>query len=153
MLAFLIGYAGSSATAKMIAEATHYTEPAVRRAADDMTRAQLIFSSRGTAAEYHVIRSAWKKLLALEAYPAWMYWQEVFAVAAQFLFWEREIQTRTVSDYARQVRYRQFLSEHRTAFSRHRLVPEVQPRNGEEIEPGDFEELLIQLMEKTGKAV
>ncbi|UCC71564.1 MAG: hypothetical protein JSV86_14400 [Gemmatimonadota bacterium] len=153
MLAFLIGCAGSSISAKMIADATHYTEPAVRRAADDMTTAQLVFSSQGTPAEYHVIRPAWKKLLALKEYPAWMYWHEVFALAAQFLIWEHETHTRTVSEYARQVRYRQFFSEHRTAFSRHGLAPDVQPRTGELIGPGEFEELLVQLMGKTGKSV
>ncbi len=153
MLAFLIGAESSSISAKMIAKATHYTEPAIRRAADDMTTARLIFSSQRTPAEYHVIRSAWKRLLALENYPAWMYWHEIFALVAEFLAWQQETHTRPMSEYAQQVRYRQFLSEHRIAFSRHRLVPDVQPGTAELRGPEEFEDLLVQLMKKTGEGV
>ncbi len=148
MLAFLIGAESSAITARMIANATHYTEPAVRRAADDMTTARLIFSSRGTPAEYHVIKSAWKKLLELQVCPAWMYWHEIFALVTQFLAWEQESHTRPTSEYARQVRYRQFLSEHRMAFSCHRLVPDLPPATDELQEPGEFEDLLVRLMKK-----
>jgi hypothetical protein len=153
MLAFLIGAESPSTSAKMIANAIHYTEPAIRRAADDMTTAQLIFSSRRTPAEYRVVRSAWKKLLALDDYPTWMYWQEIFALVAEFLTWERQTRTRPVSAYAQEVRYRQFLSEHRITFSRHQLIPDVQPSTVELRGPDEFEDLLVQLMRKTGEGV
>jgi hypothetical protein len=153
MLAFLIGAESPTISAKMIANAIHYTEPAIRRAADDMTTSRLIFSSPRTPAEYHVVRSAWKKLLALDDYPTWMYWQEILALVAEFLAWERETRTRPVSEYAQQVRYRQFLSEHRMAFARHQLVPDIQPSTVELRGPDEFEDLLVELMKKTGEGV
>jgi hypothetical protein len=153
ILTFLIGAEGSSITARSIAAAIHYTEPAVRRALEAMAKARLVFAAAGVPAEYHVNGPAWKRVLDLPRYPRWLYWHEVFSFVAQFLTWELQTHIHPTSEYARLVRYRQFLSDYRVAFARHRLVPEARPRAPELGHAKEFEDLVAQLMEKIAAAV
>lgn len=153
VLTFLIGVEGSSITARAIADATHYTEPAVRRALEAMAKAGLVFATEGVPAQYHVTRSAWRRLLDLPGYPPWMYWHEVFAFLSQFLAWELQTHSHPTTEYACLVRYRQFLSDHRIAFTHHRLVPEDRPRAPELGEATEFEILVAELVDKIAEAV
>ena len=148
VLSFLLGVGGAAAPVRVIARATHYTEPAVRRAVDDMARAQFVLAAQGKPAEYRAVGPAWRKLLQLEALPAWMHWQEVFSFVAHFLAWESRTHTHPASDYACLVRYREFLADHRLGFSAHRLVPDAAPRLRELSEPREFEDLVARLMSR-----
>jgi hypothetical protein len=151
VLSFLTGMKGAWITARLIARATHYTEAAVRRAADDMGKARLVHASRDTPTQYHVIPAAWKDLLELKDFPSWQHWQEVFAFMAHYLEWERELQH--VGGYARVVRYREFLAQHRDAFVRNGISVDRLLEDSQAEEPSRFEHAVAELMTVAEAAV
>jgi hypothetical protein len=118
-MAFLLGGSGTWATVRMVATATSYTPPAVRRAVDDLARAGLVLSrSRPhTPAEYSARGTPWAAALGLKGpLPPWRNWYARFTFATAFLTWAEKARTRNVSRYAFGAHAGDLLAQHASAF-------------------------------------
>jgi hypothetical protein len=111
-----------------IADALGYTPAAVRRAADDLARARFIkpldTPESGQAAHrmFTGHLGPWASLLVQVGRPRWGYWPERYHFVIDVLTWlDREGGVPT-SEYARDVRAREILTEHSAALRRDRIV-------------------------------
>lgn len=122
-LGFLLGTEGVWATARVISVATGYTTTAVRRAADEMSAANVITSADDTATLYRADSKAWGALLKIPSMPTWRSWHERFVFVATFVDWTRSTEERHLTRYALSVKGRELLEAHRSTFERDHVVP------------------------------
>lgn len=131
VLGFLLGTSSHAewSSVATIAEATGYTPAAVRRVADDLAAARFIRvpgtaeSDRGAQRIYNALPAAWAPLLRIrDQDPGWGYWRERFLLIVDVLMWLERLETRTISEYARDVEARGILSRHGAAFLRGRVI-------------------------------
>jgi hypothetical protein len=129
ILSYLLGIRGSWASVKDMAAATCYSNRAIRRAAEEMAAARLIYAKAGTPTEYHVYPQLWAQLLEIrEPIPSWRFWHAPFAFVAHCLQWMEENISRDAT-YVMSSHARDLFERHRQAFTWNQIaVPE----------PGDY---------------
>lgn len=117
------------ASVSMIAEAISYTSAAVRRVADDLAAARFIRSLETVEGErraqrmYSARTVAWLQLLEIGTHqPGWAYWRERFLFIIALLDWLAQLEKKSISAYARDVRAREILERHRAALLQDRVV-------------------------------
>lgn len=131
-LAFVLGLnpGGSEwASVAMIADALGYTPTAVRRAADDLSRARFIRPLDTAESESAAQRmfsgqpAAWAHLLSLSVnQPGWGFWRERYLFVIDVLTWLGREENKPSSVYARDVAARELLTRHGLALRKDRIV-------------------------------
>ena len=101
-LAFLIVSPMDRPTARDVATALRYTDVATRRAAEDLVRAQLVFThDTGRPASYRVDSDAWCGVLKIDPpIPPWSYWHQAFAFLTEIDEWARSPERTDLSEFA-----------------------------------------------------
>jgi DNA-binding transcriptional ArsR family regulator len=121
-MAFLLGSGSSTwSSGRAIASATSYTQPAVRRALDDLSSAGLVLARKRPQApsEYSVRARPLADTLGVEGpLPVWQNWHERFAFVADFLSWAEKVDSRRVTLYAFGVHGRDLFARHASALQR-----------------------------------
>jgi hypothetical protein len=126
VLAFLLGVAPASATAREVAEATGYGPVPARRALEAMATARILGAGDSRPARYHAEAERWAALLGGTPAPRWRYWQPLFAFLAAALPPARPAEAVAErSPFLRSSEERQLVLTHRAAFGLNRIaVPE-----------------------------
>ncbi|MFQ5530370.1 MAG: hypothetical protein ACE5FP_08485, partial [Gemmatimonadota bacterium] len=131
LVALLLGHKGALIV-KDMAAATGYAPAAVRRAADDLSRARLVRRIEGHPAEYRVDAAAWKRLLELKEAPPWSYLHQTFAFSAQLSALRNRLVRSEASPYVASSEFRRVMGAHSRAFQWHGLLaPETERYPGE----------------------
>ena len=145
ILSFLLGIGGAWASVKDIAVATHYSNRAIRRAADELVAARLMHSKAETPTQYRVSPKPWTQLLQMkEPLPSWRYWQAVFAFVAHLLECVEEKKFKAAS-YLASTQARDLFEQHRSAFSWNQIsVPDPKEFRGTEYLDG-FQDTVLKL--------
>ncbi len=120
-MAFLLGSGSATwSSGRVIAKATNYTQPAVRRALDDLSNAGLVLATKSgqAATEYSVRAQAWSDTLGVQGpLPAWRNWYERFALVADVLSWGERVENRSLTHYAFGVHGRDLFAKHAAALN------------------------------------
>jgi hypothetical protein len=145
VLSFLLGIGGAWASVRDIGVATHYSNRAIRRAADELVAARLIHSKAETSTQYHVSPKPWTQLLQIkEPLPSWRYWQAVFVFVAHFLKCVEEDKFKEAT-YLASTQARDLFEQHRSAFSWNQIsVPDPKDFRGTDYLDG-FEDTVLKL--------
>lgn len=123
LLAVLLATERGPATVREIANATGYTQAAVRRAADDLAAARLIESRDGQPVGYLATYDAWASLLGLRDHRLrWADWHQRFLFCTDVLHWADAARERPLSVYAFGAHGRDLIERHRAAFERDRIA-------------------------------
>lgn len=134
LLALLLGLRGERITTKAAAEATGYTDVAIRTAAQEMGRARFIETTSERPARYMADPEAWAALLGFseeKAWPRWHYWAETYAFLADVLRWEAEGRAAEWSAYVWSSRARDLMERHGRTFDLLRLPrPDAERHRG-----------------------
>jgi len=132
-LAFLLGIAPASASAKEAAESTGYGAMPVRRALEAMATSRIVVAEGARPERYHVRPDAWAPLLGgAGRLPAWRHWHLLYAFLAEVLPSPHGAQVREPSPYLESGELRRAVLQHRAAFTRNRIaVPEPSDYPGE----------------------
>jgi len=147
VLAFLLGIAPASATAREVAEATGYGPVPARRALEAMAAARVLSAAGSRPERYHVETERWAALLGGTQPPRWRYWQPLFTFLAAALPAMRAEAVAERSPYLRSSEERQLVLTHRAAFALNRIaVPEHADYVAEEYLAG-FESTLLAVAE------
>jgi hypothetical protein len=132
VLTFVLGI-GSAApewtSVAIAADALTYTPAAVRRAADDLSKARFIrtLDAADTKVSPHRMFSgqanAWSGLLGISTHhPGWGFWTERFLFVVELVTWlDREV-AKPASPYARDVKAREILTRHGPAIRNDSIV-------------------------------
>jgi hypothetical protein len=146
-LAFLLGIAPASATAREVAEATGYGPVPARRALEAMAAARIVGAAGARPERYHADIERWAALLGGAPVPRWRYWQPLFTFLAAALPTTRPETVAKKSPYLRSSEQRQLALTHRAAFALNRIaVPEHADYVAEEYLVG-FERTLLAVAE------
>lgn len=142
-LAFLLGIAPSSASAKEVAEAIGYGPMPVRRALESMATSRIVVAEGTRPEQYHAVPRQWAPLLANgRELPTWRYWHLLFAFLAVVVPTQRGRQVRQPSPYLESSELRRLVLKHRTALTKNRIpIPEPSDYPGEEYLQGFGETL------------
>ena len=147
VLAFLLGVAPASATAREVAEATGYGPVPARRALEAMAAARIVSAAGSRPERYHAETERWAALLGGTPVSRWRYWQPLFVFLAAALPPARPESVAEVSPYLRSSEQRQLVLAHRAAFALNRItVPEHSDYVAEEYLAG-FERTLLAVAE------
>ncbi|GAB5519702.1 MAG: MarR family transcriptional regulator [Rhodothermales bacterium] len=151
LLAFLLGLRGERVTTRQMAEALHYTEVAIRTAAQDMARAGFIDETRDRPVRYAARLEVWAPLLQFTAQagvvtaPGWCYGAECFALLAATQAWAEAGRVAGWSPYVWSSRARDLTEQHRRALEIMRL-PRPDRHRG-----ADYLPAFVQLIEQAGQ--
>ena len=123
VLSFLMTVPGEPNTVRRIASALSYTEPATRRALDDLAAAGMLrITPHERPIRYAVERDVWRELLQLrEPVPAWRYWHQVFSLLMAVITWQRSSRDKTISAVALDALGWEIIDDHAAAFARNGL--------------------------------
>ena len=147
VLAFLLGIAPASATAREVAEATGYGPVPARRALEAMAAARILGAAGSRPERYHADMERWATLLGGAPVPRWRYWQPLFTFLAAALPAKHQETVAERSPYLRSSEERQLVLTHRAAFALNRIVvPEHSDYVAEEYLAG-FERTLLAVAE------
>jgi hypothetical protein len=150
LLAFLLGTAPASATAREVAEATGYGPVPARRALEAMATARILSAAGSRPERYHADTERWAALLGGTQLPRWRYWQPLFVFLAAALPAKQQEAVADRSPYLRSSEERQLVLTHRAAFALNRIaVPEHSDYVAEEYLAG-FERTLLAVAEWVG---
>ena len=145
VLSFLLAIGGAWASVKDIAMATHYSNRAIRRAAEELLAAKLVHYKAETPAQYRVSPKPWMQLLQMkEPLPNWRYWQAAFSFVAHLLECVEEEKFKEVS-YLASTQARDLFERHCSAFSLNQIsVPDPREFRGTEYLDG-FHDTVLEL--------
>jgi hypothetical protein len=124
VLCFLLGMSDASASIRAIANATKYTERAVRNAAEEMALAGFIQELHGWPSEFRVDALAWAPVLSREAeqrapsgrgMPPWRSWAPIFAFLTNVASWAVESSGEGRSPYLQATTARDIYERHHVA--------------------------------------
>lgn len=102
----------SPVTVRRIAAVTGYTAVAVRTALVDLTRAGFLHVLDRRPATFRAPQEAWLRLLRQRYVPDWIPWHDFFSFVAELNLWMSKTSSRSVSEYALTVKFREAMLEH-----------------------------------------
>lgn len=115
VLTVLLGVEGPQ-TIRELSDALSYTRVGVRVAVTDLECAGFVVLTGGKPAAFAAPLREWTALLHLSQSPRWTPWHHWFALVADLTMWSEHAATRSLGDYAAEVKVRELLERHALFF-------------------------------------